>query len=359
MDNSSKHLPGIGQTRLRTNRLETHVLTSGPAAGEPVLFLHGNLSTSTYWEETMLRLPKRFRAVAPDLRGYGLSDQAARIDAMRGTGDWVDDAISLADTLGWDRFHLVAHSLGGCVAWRLLGGQSHRLHSATLFAPGPPCGFGGARGTEGQLNHPDGAGSGAGLVHPDLLRGLVAGERELQVDRVTPRLVLNRLYWKPPFRPAREEQLLTAMLQSHLGEKRLPGDKTHSPHWPGFAPGRYGPINALAPRYNQEVLAHLLDAPHKPSLLWIYGSDDGVISDCSSSDPGVQGQIGVLPGWPGREQFPPQPMLTQVKYALDQYQQRGGSVHHLILPGVGHTPYLENPEKVFPVLIAHLETPDT
>ena len=50
------------------------MLTSGPQDGEPVLFLHGNLSSSTFWEETMLALPNRFRAVAPDQRCYGLSD---------------------------------------------------------------------------------------------------------------------------------------------------------------------------------------------------------------------------------------------------------------------------------------------
>jgi len=354
MDNSAEHLPGIVPTGVRTARLETGLLTSGPEDGEPVLFLHGNLSTSTYWEETMLALPKRFQAVAPDLRGYGASDPGTLVDATRGTGDWVDDALSLADAFGWDRFHLVAHSLGGCVGWRFLGAQPDRLRSVTLFAPGPPCGFGGARGVEGKLNYPDGAGSGAGLVHADLLRGLAASDRDLHANRVSPRLVLNRLYWKPPFRPAREEQLLTAMLQAHLGEKRMPGDKVPSPHWPGFAPGSYGPINALAPPYNQEVLARLMDAPHKPPLLWIYGTDDGVISDCSSSDPGVQGQIGLRPGWPGLEQFPPQPMLTQVMHALDGYQQRGGSVRRLVLPGVGHTPYLENPAEVFPVFVDHL-----
>jgi pimeloyl-ACP methyl ester carboxylesterase len=354
MDDSSDPLPGITGTRLRSARLETRVLTSSPQDGEPVLFLHGNLSTSTYWEETMLALPKRFRAVAPDLRGYGGSDPKMLIDATRGVADWSDDAIALADLLGWDRFHLVVHSMGGNVAWHLLGKHPTRLHSVTLFAPCPPCGFGGTRGAEGLLNYPDGAGSGAGLVHPGLLRGLESGDRELHGNRVSPRLVLTRLHWKPPFHPAREERLLTAMLQVHLGEKRLAGDKTLSPHWPGFAPGRYGPINALAPRYNQGVLARLMDATQKVPLLWIHGSDDAVISDCSSSDPSVQGQLGMRPGWPGMRQYPPQPMLTQVKYALRGYQQHGGSVRRLVLPGVGHTPYLENPKEVLPALIEHL-----
>ena len=122
---------------------------SGPAAGEPVLFLHGNLSSATFWEETMLALPDRFRAFAPDQRGYGLSEPAARINAEQGVGDWADDVIALADALGWDRFDLVAHSLGGCVAWAVIGRQPQRLRSVVLVAPGPPCGFGGAQGSGG------------------------------------------------------------------------------------------------------------------------------------------------------------------------------------------------------------------
>lgn len=66
MNDPIAHLAGIESTMLETSRLQVHLLSSGPAAGEPVLFLHGNLSSSTFWEEVMLTLPDRFRAVAPD-----------------------------------------------------------------------------------------------------------------------------------------------------------------------------------------------------------------------------------------------------------------------------------------------------
>ena len=135
-----QHLPGIEVSRVRSSRLVTQVLSAGPADGVPVLFLHGNLSAATFWEETMLALPEAFRAVAPDQRGFGLSDRAALIDARRGVADWADDAVALADCLGWQRFHLVGHSLGGCVGWSLLGCHSERLLSVTLVAPGPPGG---------------------------------------------------------------------------------------------------------------------------------------------------------------------------------------------------------------------------
>ena len=319
------------------------------------MFLHGNLASSTYWEETMLALPEGFRAAAPDQRGYGLSDPGARIDATGGVADWADDAIALADALGWDSFHLVAHSLGGCVGWGLLARRPERLLSVTLVAPGPPCGFGGARGPSGELNHEDGAGSGAALVHPYLVERLAAGERDVSSEFFSPRAVMNRLYWKPPFRPLREEELLTAMLQVRLADDGFPGDWKASPDWPGFAPGEYGPINALSPLYNRWVLPGLLAAQRRPRLLWVYGADDPVVNDAAVSDAGMQGQLGLRPGWPGDDVFPPQPLLSQVRHALDEYERAGGAVNRLVLPGSGHTPYLECASQFNAALADHLQ----
>lgn len=354
MNDPIEHLPGIAAAPLQTARLDTFALTSGPADGEPLLLLHGNLSSSTFWEETMLALPESFRAVAVDQRGYGLADPRARIDATRGVADWADDALAVADALGWDRFHVVAHSLGGCVAWALLSREPQRIASASLVAPGPPCGFGGARGLRGELNHEDGAGSGAALVHDRVVERLTAGDRETTDELFSPRVVMNRLYWKPPFRPPREEQLLTAMLQVHLGDDAFPGDWRTSAHWPGFAPGAHGPINALSPLYNQGVLERLIEIETKPPLLWIYGEDDAIVSDGSRSDAGMQGKLGLRGGWPGDDVFPPQPLLSQVRYTLDQYEQHGGSVRRLILPDTGHTPYLERPVDFTQALHEHL-----
>ncbi len=337
------HLPGVETEVIRTTRLTTQVLLAGPEQGVPVLLLHGNLSAASFWEETMLALPPQFRAVAPDQRGFGLSDPSVLIDATRGFADWAEDAIALADCLGWQRFHLVGHSLGGCVGWSLLGSHSDRLLSVTLVAPGPPSGFPGGFGPRGELNHVDGAGSGAGLTNPRFVDKLKIGERETSDQLFSPRAVMNRAFWRPPFRPPREEELLTAMLQVHLGERQFPGDWIASPHWPGFAPGRFGPINALSPRYNQDVLDRFLTAKSKPRLLWISGSDDAIVTDQSLSDPGHQGQLGLRAEWPGAGVFPPQPLLTEVTFALDQYEQFGGSVTRCQMAQVGHTPYLERP----------------
>jgi pimeloyl-ACP methyl ester carboxylesterase len=57
-------------------------------SGIPVFFIHGNASSSYFWEETMLSLPEGYRGIAPDMRGYGDTEDAL-IDATKGFGDWV------------------------------------------------------------------------------------------------------------------------------------------------------------------------------------------------------------------------------------------------------------------------------
>ena len=52
-------LPGITSRMVPTTRINTHVLFSGPDDGEPVVFVHGNASSSTFWEESMLALPPK------------------------------------------------------------------------------------------------------------------------------------------------------------------------------------------------------------------------------------------------------------------------------------------------------------
>ena len=99
--------------RVKSARMETRVLFAGPEDGVPVVFIHGNLSAATGWEETMLRLPEGFRAIAPDLRAYGEADDAAKVDATRGMKDFSDDLDALMEELGIAGAHMVGHSLGG------------------------------------------------------------------------------------------------------------------------------------------------------------------------------------------------------------------------------------------------------
>ena len=105
-------LPGIESKMIQTTRINSHVLLSGMDDGIPVVFLHGNFSAATYWEETMLAMPGKYRCIAPDLRGYGDTEDLL-VDGSRGARDWSDDLKAISDILGDKPGHLVGWSLGG------------------------------------------------------------------------------------------------------------------------------------------------------------------------------------------------------------------------------------------------------
>ena len=79
-------LPGVTAETIASARIATRVLSSGGADGIPVLFIHGNLTSATFWEETMLSMPPQYRCIAHDQRGFGDSDPAAVSRWRAGTG---------------------------------------------------------------------------------------------------------------------------------------------------------------------------------------------------------------------------------------------------------------------------------
>lgn len=345
-------MPGIHAHAITTSRLATRVLVSGPDDGAPVLFIHGNSSSATWWEETMVALPPGYRGIAPDQRGFGGADPAAKIDATQGTGDLAADAVALLDHLNIRRAHLVGNSLGGVVVWRLMMDYPDRILTVTQVDPGSPYGFGGTKGAEGAPCFDDFAGTGAGLVSPELIRLMAAGDRSTD-SRFSPRNAIRALIVKPPFVPAREEELLSSMLATHLGEHDLPGDSAPSPNWPFTAPGRWGSANALSPKY----VAHpsrLYGIHPKPPVLWVRGSHDLLVSNMAASDVGTLGQMGVLPGWPGADVFPPQPMLDQTRAVLDSYAAAGGVYTEVVIQDAGHVPFIERPDEFNRHFHAHL-----
>jgi pimeloyl-ACP methyl ester carboxylesterase len=337
-------LPGITSKMMDTSRLKTHVLFSGPGDDTPVLFIHGNASSSTYWEEIMLKLPAGLRGIAPDLRGYGDTEDKL-IDATRGMGDWIDDLLALLDALKVDKVHAVGHSMGGTIVLGLIAGAAERVLGATLINPGSPYGFGGSKDVNGTPNYDDFAGSGGGVVNPDFPKLIAAGDRSTDNPQASPRVVMNSFYWKPPFKPEREEDLLSSLMTEKIGEQKYPGDSVASGNWPNVAPGKFGPINALSPKYVGDSVERFAAASPKPHVLWIRGDSDMIVSDNSFFDFGTLGKLGYVPGWPGEEVYPPQPMVGQTRNVLEQYKAKGGSYEEVVMADTAHSPYIEKPDE--------------
>jgi pimeloyl-ACP methyl ester carboxylesterase len=126
-----------------------------------------------------------------------------------------------------------------------------------------------------------------------------------------------------------------------------------SENWPGVAPGERGMNNAISPKYcNLEDFALVQPGP---PVLWIRGEDDAIVSDTSFLDFGYLGQLDVIPGWPGADVYPPQPMVSQIRAVLDAYEARGGRYREEVIPDCGHTPHVEKPEEFRRLLFGFLE----
>lgn len=347
-------VPGIEAQVISTPRIATRVLFSGPEDGVPVLFLHGNLSSATWWETTMVALPDTYRGIAPDQRGYGEADPAAKIDATRGLGDLADDAVTLLDLLGIERAHLVGNSLGSVVVWRLIADHPQRWLSVTQADPGSPFGFGSTKDIEGTRCWDDYAGSGAGLINPELLRLLETGDRSTD-SMFSPRSMLRNVLQANPEPLEHEDALVDAMLSTHLGDRDYPGDAVASANWPFVSPGVWGPNNALSPKYTAEA-AGVVSADPKPSILWVQGEGDRIVSDTSVTDLGTIGPTGLIPAYPGVDIYPPQPMVSQIRHMLDAYAAAGGSYREVVISGAGHMPFLERPTEFNAAFHDHLRS---
>jgi pimeloyl-ACP methyl ester carboxylesterase len=346
---------GIRSTYHQTKRLNIHALErSGEQGGDVILFIHGNASSSIFWKGLMERISKQFCLVAPDLRGYGKTEDKL-IDATRGFMDQTEDIIGLMDELDIDQFHVIGHSMGGGVVYGLLANYSERIITATLVNPVSPYGFGGTKGESGEPIMEDFAGTGAGVANPEFAKRIKLQDRTDDDPNASPRSVMNSFYWNPQFRPENEEELLEGLLEMKIGDQRYPGDSVSSENWPFVAPGEFGPVNAASPKYLHGLATKIIESKVKPSILWIRGSEDRIVSDQSLFDMGTLGLSGLIQGYPGRDEFPSQPMVTQTRSVLDEYQNKGGKFTEVEMRDTGHTPFIEKPETFLKHFMNHLE----
>jgi pimeloyl-ACP methyl ester carboxylesterase len=340
---------------LQTRRLRTHCWVEGPEHGEPLLLVHGNLTTGRFWKAVAERVGDRFRVVAPDLRSFGRTEQRG-VDATRGLRDWSDDVRSLVETLGWadgQRVHAAGWSMGGGVLQQYEIDHPTDLASLTLIAPLSPFGFGATRDASGTPCYLDFAGSGGGTAAPEFVRRLAARDASETEPTSSPRVVMRNFFWSPRHKAPDEDELLAEVLLTAVGHQFYPGASLVSPNWPNVAPAPRGVNNAMSPAWcNTSAFGHVA---RPVPLLWIRGDEDQVVSDQSMFDFGTLGRLGVVPGWPGEQVFPPQPMIAQTRAVFERRKSHGGQVRQVLLHQVAHGPLIERPEEVSRLLREHID----
>lgn len=108
------------------------VLEAGEG-GRPLLLTHGFTgSKEDFGDWVDAFAAEGWWAVAPDLRGHGSSDQPADED-LYSLVHYATDLLTLADDLGWDRFSMVGHSMGGMVAQEMALVAPERIDRLVLM----------------------------------------------------------------------------------------------------------------------------------------------------------------------------------------------------------------------------------
>lgn len=117
-----------------------HVAEAGSPHAPPMLLLHGFPEYWGAWQPVMGALARTHRVVAPDQRGYNLSDKPPGIEPYAPRA-LVADVVALLDALNAGaprRCVLVAHDWGGAVAWSVAIRHPERIAGLVILnAPHP------------------------------------------------------------------------------------------------------------------------------------------------------------------------------------------------------------------------------
>jgi pimeloyl-ACP methyl ester carboxylesterase len=129
-------LPGVTHRFVDANGLRFHVAEAGE--GPPLVLLHGWPQHWWMWRHAIPDLSRRYRVIAPDLRGLGWTDSPEH-------GPWdketlADDVLALLDALGLDRVRLIGHDWGGWTSLLLAMRAPERLERVLAFSIPPPWG---------------------------------------------------------------------------------------------------------------------------------------------------------------------------------------------------------------------------
>lgn len=107
-----------GQFATLANGTRLHYASSGKRGRPLILFAHGFPEFWEAWRAQLIEFGRDHFAVAPDLRGFNLSDMPEEVSAYKAR-NIAEDLRLLAADLGYTTFVLVAHDWGGACAWSL------------------------------------------------------------------------------------------------------------------------------------------------------------------------------------------------------------------------------------------------
>jgi pimeloyl-ACP methyl ester carboxylesterase len=135
-------MPEVTHRMIETNGIRLHVAEQGE--GPLIILCHGFPECWYSWRHQLPALAKAgFRAVAPDLRGYGQSDRPEEVEKYTILHD-IGDIVGLVNALGAKQAVIAGHDVGATIAWQAALLRPDRFRAViALSVPFRPRGFGG------------------------------------------------------------------------------------------------------------------------------------------------------------------------------------------------------------------------
>jgi pimeloyl-ACP methyl ester carboxylesterase len=124
---------GIRHEQVDCGGVKLHCAVAGDAGRPLMLFLHGFPEFWAAWRKPMAHFAARgWLCVAPDLRGYNLSDKPEGVEPYRAK-HLMNDVLALGAHYSATKFVLVAHDWGGAVAWAVAIAHPQRLAKLVMI----------------------------------------------------------------------------------------------------------------------------------------------------------------------------------------------------------------------------------
>jgi pimeloyl-ACP methyl ester carboxylesterase len=126
-------MPEVMHRMIETNGIRLHVAEQGE--GPLIILCHGFPECWYSWRHQLPALAKAgFRAVAPDLRGYGRSDRPEEVEKYTILHD-IGDIVGLVDALGAKQAVIAGHDVGAAIAWQAALLRPDRFRAVIALSP--------------------------------------------------------------------------------------------------------------------------------------------------------------------------------------------------------------------------------
>jgi pimeloyl-ACP methyl ester carboxylesterase len=111
----------------------THVVTSGPVDGPPLVLLHGTMTTLMMWLPNIADFSKTYRLYAIDIMGH--PSKSIPNEPIRNAADFTEWLGVTLNGLNLDRIFLAGISFGGWIALNFAMNEPARVRKLVLLSP--------------------------------------------------------------------------------------------------------------------------------------------------------------------------------------------------------------------------------